>query len=298
MQALNWDDLRYFLALAREQRVSAAGRALGVKHTTVARRVEALEAHLGARLFDQTQQGYALTQAGENLMEHALAIEERALAVDREIVGMDTQLEGPLRLTAPHGALPILVVPYLHRLLDAYPKIEIDLIGTTGLLDLAARQADIALRMTASPPDYLVGRKVLPMRHGVYASTGYLRKARERQSVVLFSGDDPKPAWVAQHFPDADIALRADDAGVVLSAVRAHRGLARLPCFVADNQTDLRRIDMELTPSPWGVWVLSHVDLRDTARVRVCREFLIDILLEQRALVEGTASNYGQLRAK
>ena len=73
MQPLNWDDLRYFLALAREQRVSAAGRALGVKHTTVARRVEALESHLGARLFDQTPQGYALTQAGENLMEHALA---------------------------------------------------------------------------------------------------------------------------------------------------------------------------------------------------------------------------------
>ena len=114
MQPLNWDDLRYFLALAREQRVSAAGRALGVKHTTVARRVEALESHLGARLFDQTQQGYALTQAGENLMEHALAIEERAHAVDREIVGMDAQLEGPLRLTAPHGALPILVIPYLH----------------------------------------------------------------------------------------------------------------------------------------------------------------------------------------
>ena len=296
MQALNWDDLRYFLALAREQRVSAAGRSLGVKHTTVARRVEALEAHLGARLFDQTTRGYALTQAGENLMDHALAIEERALAVDREIVGMDTQLEGPLRLTAPHGALPILVVPHLHRLLDAYPKIELDLIGTTGLLDLAARQADIALRMTASPPDYLVGRKVLPMRHGIYASTGYLRKTRERQSVILFSGDDPQPPWMAQHYPDAYVALRADDAGVVLSAVRAHRGMARLPCFVADNQPDLRRIDVELTPSPWGIWVLSHVDLRDTARVRVCREFLIDILLEQRALVEGSASRYGELK--
>jgi DNA-binding transcriptional LysR family regulator len=296
MQSLNWDDLRYFLALARERRVSAAGRALGVKHTTVARRVEALESHLGARLFDQTPQGYALTQAGENLIDHALAIEERALAVNREIAGMDAQLEGPLRLTAPHGALPILVVPYLHRLLDAYPKIQIDLIGTTGLLDLAARQADIALRMTAAPPDYLVGRKVLPMRHGIYASTGYLRKARRRQSVVLFSGDEPSPPWVAQHFPDAQIDMRADDAGVVLSAVRAHRGLARLPCFIADHQPDLRRIDLELTPSPWGVWVLSHVDLRDTARVRVCREFLVDILLEQRALVEGTASHYGKLK--
>jgi DNA-binding transcriptional LysR family regulator len=296
MQALNWDDLRYFLALAREQRVSAAGRSLGVKHTTVARRVEALESHLGARLFDQTSKGYALTQAGENLMDHALAMEERAQAVDREIIGLDAQLEGPLRLTGPHGALPVLVVPYLHRLLDAYPKIEVDLIGTTGLLDLGARQADIAMRMTAAPPDYLVGRKVLPLRHGVYASTTYLRKKHERPSVIAFSGDDPKPPWVCQHFPDAHIGLRADDAGVVLSAVKAHRGLARVPCFIADNDPDLRRIDVELPPSTWGIWVLSHVDLRDTARVRVCREFLIDILEEQRALVTGTASRYGELK--
>lgn len=292
MAELNWDDLRYFLALARDQRASAAGKRLGVKHTTVARRLDSLESRLNTRLFDRTPRGYALTQAGEQLYEHAVGMEEHAQALDREIQGMDTQLEGALRLTAPYGALNQLVVPYLHRLLDKYPLIQLDLIGTTGLLDLAARQADIALRMTANPPEYLVGRKVLPLRHGVYGSTGYLAKQRDRESVLTFCSEDSFPEWVQRHFRDASLALRTDDAGVMLEAVKQHRGLARLPCFVADCEPDLRRIDVELTPSTWGVWVLNHVDLRTTARVRVCRDFLIDILLEQRDLIEGNASRY------
>ncbi len=297
MAALNWDDLRYFLAVARLQRLSSAGRELQVKHTTVARRLDKLESDLNSRLFDRTPRGYLLSQAGEQLYEHAVAMEEHAQALDREVVGMDAQLSGPLRLTGPNGALEPLVVPHLHRLLDRYPGIELDLMGTTGLLDLAARQADIALRMTPAPPDYLVGRKVLPLRHGVYASVGYLSREREREQVITFCDEQKFPEWVTRHFPDADLALRADDAGVMIAAVKAHRGLARLPCFVGDIEPNLRRIDLDLTPSTWGVWVLNHVDLRSTARVRVCRDFLIEILLEQREVIEGTASRYAPLKA-
>jgi DNA-binding transcriptional LysR family regulator len=182
---LNWDDLRYYLALAQERRLSAAGRALGVKHTTVARRIDALEAQLGTRLFDRSAEGYSMTQAGENLYQHALVMEEQALAVQREIIGLDAQLAGPLKLTAPYNLLCLMIVPVLHRLQRAYPGIEVELIGTTGLLDLAARQADIALRFTATPPDYLIGRKIMPMYHGIYASRTYLEKAREQHSVIL-----------------------------------------------------------------------------------------------------------------
>lgn len=142
MAELNWDDLRFFLTLARENRLSAAGRVLGVKHTTVARRINALEAQLGARLFDHSADGYNMNQAGENLYEHALVMEEQALAVNREIIGMDAQLAGPLKLTAPANLMSLMVVPAIHRLQQAYPGIEVELIGTTGLLDLAARQAD------------------------------------------------------------------------------------------------------------------------------------------------------------
>ncbi len=297
MAELNWDDLRFFLTLARENRLSAAGRVLGVKHTTVARRINALEAQLGARLFDHSADGYNMNQAGENLYEHALVMEEQALAVNREIIGMDAQLAGPLKLTAPANLMSLMVVPAIHRLQQAYPGIEVELIGTTGLLDLAARQADIALRFTPSPPDYLIGRKILSMQHGVYASEEYLRQPQDRHRVVLWDGDTDTPPWVEQHFPDAMLALRVDEISVMVTALTHHHGLARIPCLVGDSEPALRRIDVPLQPSTWGLWVLSHLDLRATARVRVCREFLIDMLLEQSDLIEGKRSRYGQLPA-
>jgi DNA-binding transcriptional LysR family regulator len=292
MAGLNWDDFRFFLAVAREQRVSAAGKALGVQHTTVARRIEALETRLGTRLFDRSTEGYAMTQAAENLYDRALVMEEQTLAVDREIIGMDAQLKGPLRLTASHDVLTSMVIPKLHSLLESYPGIALELMGTTGLLDLAAREADIALRFTATPPDYLIGRKILPMLHGIYGSTSYFSKNKNQHSFIAFSGDVEVPDWVEQHFSGARLALRTDDANVMVAAIREGFGLARIPCFAGDRYPDLRRLDLELTPSTWGLWLLSHVDLRSTARVRVCREFLTDIILEQRQLIEGTNSRY------
>lgn len=289
---LNWDDLRYFLALSREGTVSGAGRALKVKHTTVSRRIALLESRLGSRLFDRSRNGYAMTQVAENLFEHALSMEERALAAEREVFGMDAQLEGALKLTASHDVLTRLVVPRLPVFTKQYPGIEIELIGSSGLTDLASRQADIALRMTPRPPEYLIGRKVLDLRHGVYASPVYMKKEHSRHSVILWRDDPGEPPWVDQHFRGASVVLRTDEVTSMVTAVKNHMGLARMPCYIGDSDPSLRRLDLELTPSTWGVWVLSHVDLRSTARVRVCREFLVEALEQQRDLVEGVSSKY------
>lgn len=289
---MNWDDLRFFLAVCREGTVSKAGRALGVNHTTVARRVHALEKELSVRLFDRLSDGYAMTQSAENLYSHALEMEERAQAIDREVFGQDAELKGPLKLTVSHDVASRLIVPKLDRFRRDYPCIDLELLTTTGLVDLAAREADIALRLTAEPPDYLVGRRVLPLRHGVYASATYLKKSRDIDELILFRGDSPQPEWASRHFPDARIALRIDDVRTMATAVGNHLGLARMPCYIGDADSRLRRLDLELTPSTWGVWVLSHVDLRSTARVRVCREFLFGILEEQRALILGEDSRF------
>jgi DNA-binding transcriptional LysR family regulator len=292
MAGMNWDDMRYFLALAREGTVSGAGRVLAVKHTTVARRIAALEARLDSRLFDRSAEGYAMTQVAENLFEHAVSMEERALSVEREVFGMDTQLKGPLKLTASHDVLTRLVVRQLPRFREEFPGIDLELIGSSGLMDLAGRQADIALRMTPKPPEYLIGRQVLDLRHGVYASVPYLKKQHSPHTVILWRGDGSEPEWVSKHFRGAGVTLRTDEVTSMVMAVKNHMGLARMPCYIGDSEPSLRRLDVSLTPSDWGVWVLSHVDLRSTARVRVCREFLVEILEEQRDLVEGTKSKY------
>ena len=289
---MNWDDLRFFLALARARTMSSAGRALGVKHTTVARRIQGFEEKLGSRLFDHLVDGYAMTQAGEKLFQHALVMEEQVQQVDREIFGLDTQLQGKLKITAAHDVLNRLLIPQLGLFNRVYPGIELQLSSSTGLADLSAREADIALRLTPAPPDYLIGKKVLPLGVGLYASTIYLAKHHRLNQVVLWNSEKKQPDWVRQHFADASVAIRVNDVTSMAACATQHMGVARLPCYIADEISNLRRLDLQLSPSTWGVWVLSHIDLRDTARVRACREFLADILINQRSLICGSNSNY------
>lgn len=272
--------------------MSRAGQSIGVNHTTVARRISALEKKLGTRLFDRLAGGYGMTQSAENIYDHAVRMEEQAQAIDREAFGQDAELRGPLKLTVAHDVAERLLMSTLLEFQETFPCIDLELLTTTGLVDLAARQADIALRLTDKPPDYLIGREVMPMRHGIYGSPQYLRQLDGPADVVLFRGGDETPEWVAEHFPKAKTALRLDDVSTMVAAVRNHMGLARMPCYVADSEPGVQRLDLRLTSSTWGVWVLSHVDLRSTARVRVCREFLVDAIEKQRPLILGEKSHY------
>ena len=288
---MNWDDLRFFLALSREGSVSGAGRALGVKHTTVARRIRALEGRLGTRLFDRLPDGYAMTQVAENIFKHALAMEVLSQAVDREAFGRDAELAGPLKLTLGNEVADHVILPKLLIFRKAYPLIDLQLLTTTGLVDLAAREADIAVRLTPKPPDYLVGREVMRLQHGIYGTTRTLRKLSD-PDVILFESETEQPPWVTENFPNAQTVLRLDDVTSMVAATRNHIGLSRMPCFIGDSTAGLRRLDVPLKPSDWGVWILSHVDLRATARVRVCREFLLETIEQQRPLIQGEKSNY------
>ncbi len=289
---MNWDDMRVFLALAREGTVSGAGRALGVKHTTVARRIRAFEERLGTRLFDRLPDGYAMTQAAENMFERALAMEGLVQAVDREVFGQDAELAGSLKLTVAHDLANRLILPKLGAFTEAYPHIDLQLLTTTGLVDLAAREADIAVRLTAKPPDYLVGREVMPMRHGVYGTSRTLRELTDPVRVILFRSDVDHPPWVTENFSNARTVLRVDDVSSMAAATRNHLGLSRMPCYIGDSDAGLRRLDVPLKLSDWGVWILSHIDLRATARVRVCREFLLETIEQQRPLIQGENSRY------
>jgi len=291
---MNWDDLRYFLALARTRRVNAAGRELNVKHTTVARRIKTLEAALGSRLFDQLTDGYVLTPAGESLYQHALVMEEQAQAVCREVFGLDTELRGSLKLTASHDVLTRLVIPKLGEFRETYPCIDLQLMGSSGLVDLAARQADIALRLTPKPLDYLIGKKIMPLRHGIYASREYLQQKLQKSRVILWNDEVEQPEWMKHHFPDAEVVMRTDDVTAMLACASNHLGLVRIPCYIGETEKNLYRLNLPLTASTWSVWVLSHVDLRATARVRACREFLINIIEQQRELIEGSDSRFWQ----
>ena len=284
--------MRFFLAVSREGTASGAGRALGVKHTTVVRRIRAFEERLGVRLFDRLPDGYAMTQAAENMFEQALGMEALAQAADRKVFGQDAELAGPLKLTVPHDVFDRLILPKLRAFDAAYPHIDLQILTTTELVDLAAREADIAVRLTPKPPDYLVGREVMRLRHGIYGTTRTLRKHSDPVNVILFRSEADYPPWVTENFPSVRTVLRVDDVSSMAAATRSHLGLSKMPCYIGDSDAALRRLDVPLKLSDWGVWILSHVDLRATARVRVCREFLLEAIEQQRPLIQGEKSRY------
>jgi len=289
---MNWDDLRYFLALARQGTVSGAGRELNVRHTTVARRIAILEDSLGSKLFDRTPNGYVLTQVGENLLPHAGEIEERVYHADREVFGMDTRLSGSLRIASSYDLFTRLITPKIKAFTDKYPNIQIEFVSSTSLIDLGSREADIAIRISPKPPEHLIGQAIVPLAHGIYGSKEYFKHKAELDKLILWLHDENQPKWVSEHFPHAEVAAKVSDVVTMMELVKNHMGIARLPCYVADAEPTLRRLDLTMVPSNWSVWVLSHQDLRDTARVRACREFLVDIIRQQRALIEGTSSIY------
>jgi len=287
---VNWNDLKYFLALSREGSVSGAGRSLGVKHTTVARRIMSLEKSLGTRLFDRTNSGYAMTQAAENLYDTVVSMEENARNIDRQATHQDSALAGPLKLTIAFELANRLIIPEIDKFCQRYPNIDMQLLMTKGLVDLSAMKADLAVRMTPNPPDYLVGREIMKLRHGIYASKKMLEQPSSTNKVILFLSEKSPPDWVKQHFKNAIVSIRVDDVGSMAVAVSNGMGVAKLPCFIGDTEPGLVRLDYEMEKSNWGIWVLNHVDLRATTRVRVCKEFLIDLLESKRSVISGELS--------
>ncbi len=288
----DWDDLRYFLAIARNGTVTAAAAKLGVNHSTVSRRIQAFEKKHAVRLFERIPSGYEITQSGENIYQKAIEIEQRAQDIERQLFGQDNRLQGKVVVTAPNMVLNDLVMPQLPVFRERYPGIDLIFQTTADLKNMAAREADIAIRLTPQPPESLVGRQVAHLSQGIYASKSYWTRNNKIHDVILWNDEVTTPSWVENYFANARIALRTDSVSTMVAAIKAGLGIAVMPSVVAEMHQDIYRLNLKLPPATWGVWVLSHVDLRSTARIRVCREFLVDILLQNKDLFEGLNSRY------
>lgn len=287
---LDWNDLRHFLAVARTGSTLAAGRALRVSQTTVARRVTALEDVLGLPLFERRQTGYFLTPAGEALVERAQAVEEAATAFADAASAEGRDVSGTVRLTAQEIHAITVLPPILRDLRAAHPAIRIELDTADALLDLSAGAADIALRSVGRPEGGgLVGRRIATDDWAIYCSREYAathdapRRRRDLRGHPFIGGGGSAVwkiyrGWLEDNGLADAVAMHHDSPTGLLSAVRSGIGLAVLPCFVADAEPDLVRC---LPPAPHkerGIWLLTHERLRHTPRVRVVLDFLADRL--------------------
>lgn len=288
----SWDDFRYFHAVATYGSFSVAARKLGVNHSTVSRRIQVLEQRHGVRLLERTRSGYAMTEAGAAVFETIEQAQASIQKASRVMLGHDARLEGRINLTMPHDLFDSCMAAPLKQFCDSNPAIELSLAVTPGLRDLANREADIAVRLTPSPPDYLVGKCITPMQHGIYARRD-LQWPGEAP-IVVWWGDKTMPGWALEHFENPRIALRVDDLASMHMAVSCGYGIARMPCFFPDalQHEEVVRLPVPQRRSDWGIWLLNHVDLRNTARINHCKDFLDQALTELIPLIQGELSSW------
>ena len=285
----NWDDIRFFLAVARAGSLSGAAKVLGVNHSTVSRRIATLEKNHGVRLFNRVRDGYEMSDAAYSIYEQALAVETQNQQISRALFAQDSRLSGPINLTMPHDIFEHCLAPHLAQFAQQHPDIKLNLLVTKQVRNLASLEADLAIRLTPEPPEYLVGKKVAQLQHGIYGAHDL--PVQDNVGLVVWQGETQLPNWAQQHFPKAHIALQVDDLTAMYAAVKAGFGIARMPCYLPDSLGDksVTRFAIELAQSNWGVWVLNHVDLRKTARVQSLREFLIAALQQKQNLFEGVS---------
>jgi DNA-binding transcriptional LysR family regulator len=275
MQGLDWDDLRVFLAISRSKTLSGAARTLGVNQTTVTRRLETLEARLGVRLFDRSPGGVSPTSAATDILQVAERVEDNIALIERQLIGQDTRLTGELRVTTID-----MCAHYDAELFESfakrYPEIELELSVGYFPRNLTRREADVAIRWTDKPPEHLIGHHVATAEYAIYGATSLLEKYSRDARLADFPWVDWDVAnnarvtaqWMRDNAPQAHIVCRYDMALALHAAIKAGTGLGFMPCAYGDADASLRRMRPVEPGFGMNVWLLTHPDLRSSARVR------------------------------
>ena len=291
---MDWDDLRVFQAVAEAGSLSGAAVALGVNHSTVFRRLNALEQDLGVRLFERERSGYLLTASGEELAEAAREVAGRIDGVERRIQGRDVRLRGPLRVVTRDTLLQRLLTPHLAGFRESYPLVDLELAVSNQPPGLD-REAHVAVSPTNTPDERLVGRRAAAIAFAVYGAYDYLALNAELDDLATHdwikpSGAldlTPAHAWMSEELAEARVVFRVNTFMGVLDACRAGMGLALLPCFLADGDDRLTRVREPNRDLDLGLWLLTHEELRHTPRVRAFLDFMGQTIKRVRPVLEG-----------
>lgn len=290
---LDWNDLRYVLETARQGGTSGAARALGVSHATVARRIAAAEAALGARLFDKLPSGYVPTEAGQDAVRIAQEMAELSGDLDRKIAARDMAIKGPLRVTASELLLQRVLSPILADFIKAYPEIDLRLVATNTSLNLSQREADVAIRFSNNPPETLVGRRLFRQKAAVYATPELIARDAGGEAPldwIRFAHWPGPPPEVKRVRPNLRPRLTVDEMSSALGAVRAGIGATRMSCFLGDTDPLLQRVPGIALFDQLELWLLTHEDLRHVPRIRAFMDFVAERLLALRPLFTGEQS--------
>ena len=286
----NWDDLRIFLAVARTGSISGAARHLGVQHSTISRRMRKIEQTLGARLVERKKTGYELTPAGENVKQAALRVETEVLGVDGVVLGKDSNLVGPLRVTAINNMASTVLMPMFSSFSQAYPRVDLHIVVSNIDSSLAQREADVAIRLTNTPTDTLIGKRMVTVASTIYGNRDYIQQIQEQQVEPKWVGVECcefHKSWTRHSRGEQGHNFYCDDTLLTLAALREGMGVSYLPCFMGDAEPLLARYREPDPSHNLGLWILLHPDLRRTARVLAFRDHMVSAVNEAKDLFEG-----------
>lgn len=277
--AWQWDDVRFFLAVARTGSLSGAARILRVGHVTVGRRISALERRLAAKLLSRTPDGFTVTAAGQAILTQCGAMESAALDLERVAAGRDTHATGTVRVTTTEALAHLVLAPAIAAVRGNHPQLQVDLSVGVRTLDVVRREADLAVRFARPSAAELVCRKLGEVAFSLYASRRYLTRCGSPKRGSGLAGHDlitftgmpaaSSPFFLGESLEGARIALRCDSPLVQLRAAARDVGIAELACVLGDESNQVTRVWPDEPPALRTAWLVMHQDLRRSARIRV-----------------------------
>jgi DNA-binding transcriptional LysR family regulator len=283
----DWNDLRYFIAVARHRSTLAAARALKMNQSTVQRRLTELERRLGRKLVKRHPTGYRLTELGQEMLPYAERVEQAVLAFGEHLEAAKREAVGVIRVTCPEPLVyRITQSPLLERFQAQHPGLRVEFVMSDKYLDLAKGEADVALRSGDTDDGELVGRKLADSYWAVYASRSYLEQHGKPEKVEdlerhLLIGLDETMAnhraakWLREVAPNAKIVARNNSVLGLVYAVKSGIGIAPLPTALGDAEKDLVRV-LGPIPELARIWrMLAHRDVRRTPRVSAFFDFMV-----------------------
>jgi DNA-binding transcriptional LysR family regulator len=295
MSDFDWNDLRSFLAVVRTGRLTAAALQLGIEHSTLSRRIKGLEKALQARLFDRLPTGYVLTGAGEKLVVEAEAVESLMIKIGSKISEPGVNMAGSVRIATPEGFGTYFLANHLRALMGRHPSLKVELIANPHVVNLAKREADIAVMMSRPERGRLRARKLCDYELGLYASKGYLAERGMPAGLEDIIGDNiigyisdllPTPShdYLRENFGTREPDLRISNVLTQLSATLAGAGYCILPAFMASQNPGLIRVLAKEVRIIRAYWLVIHPELRAPARARATIDFFYEIVREKRQL--------------
>jgi len=290
MHGIDWSDLQVFAAIAEGGSIGGAARTLNVNHTTIARRIHALESQLGVRLFRRLKRGYVLTPAGEELRAEIEGVHATLANVERRLAGRDARLSGALRVSTTDTLALSILMPPLQQFRERHPEVALTVSTSNALANLSRRDADVVIRPARSPGDALVGSRIGKVGFAIYSNSKARSDPwREGPWIALDDSlaDTSVGRWFRSEMTRAPIALRVDSFVSARDAALHGIGVAALPCYLGDRETRLHRVTDPLPALATELWVLTHADSRTTLRVMTFMRFMSAALRAQRAAIAG-----------